>query len=58
MGRCCNKFFLIDSWGEEVIELKLKNCKKPKQASKIYQIKLVKSSHVAVILRFILSGLK
>ena len=33
--------FLIDVWGEEVIQLQLENCKTSKQTSKIYEAILV-----------------
>ena len=33
--------FLIDVWGEEVIQLQLENCKTSKQTSKVYEAILV-----------------
>lgn len=38
--------FLIDVWGEEVIQLQLENCKTSKQTSKIYETILV--SHLNI----------
>ena len=38
--------FLIDVWGEEVIQLQLENCKTSKQTSKIYEAILVSQLNV------------
>ena len=38
--------FLIDVWGEEVIQLQLENCKTPKQTSKIYEAILVSQLNI------------